>query len=103
MDGSFCGFTADESCGGTSRGVGGPACLRDGGGSVASSFSFHKPVISSCANEAFVRGLPCGKRVRWLGWSRLTDLARPQNFKFAEKHQGKVSTIFRSPARLTQT
>ena len=52
MDGSFCGFTADESCGGTSRGVGGPACLRDGGGSVASSFSFHKPVISSCANES---------------------------------------------------
>jgi hypothetical protein len=23
-----------------------------------------------------VRGFPCGKRVRWFGWSRLTDLAR---------------------------
>src|SRR5437660_7914011 len=29
----------------------------------------------------------CGKRVRWLGWSRLTDLAQLQNLNYAEKCQ----------------
>jgi len=49
----------------------------------------------SCANEACVRGLPCGKRVRWLGWSRLTDLARPHIFRSARHGQDNIKEFFR--------
>jgi hypothetical protein len=28
------------------------------------------------ANPEHSQFFPCGKRVRWLGWSRLTDLAQ---------------------------
>ena len=38
---------------------------------------FHNST-SVVQTKAFVRGFPCGKRVRWLGWSRLTDLAQRQ-------------------------
>src|SRR5439155_9468198 len=31
-------------------------------------------ITSSCTSEPGRSRFPCGKRVRWLGWSRLTDL-----------------------------
>src|SRR5204862_6499625 len=53
-------------------------------GTGVSSYSLPQ----SCASEPLnVRGSPCGKRVRWLGWSRLTDLALLQNLNYAEKRQ----------------
>ena len=39
---------------------------------------------------AAFRGFPCGKRARWLGWSRLTDLAQLQNLNYAEKRQALI-------------
>ena len=33
-------------------------------------------LVSVVRAKPVVRGFPCGKRVRWLGWSRLTDLAQ---------------------------
>src|SRR6266850_5923853 len=43
--------------------------------------------LKLCERTLSFRGFPCGKRVRWLCWSRLTDLAQPQNFNYAEKCQ----------------
>src|SRR6266516_4227058 len=42
---------------------------------------------SSCASEPCRSRFPCGKRVRWLCWSRLTDSAQQQNLNYAEKRQ----------------
>jgi hypothetical protein len=39
----------------------------------------HKILTSSCASEPCRSRFPCGKKVRWLGWSRLTDLAQSQS------------------------
>src|SRR5437868_6992400 len=50
-------------------------------------FTEHFRSSVGCANEPFAHRLPCGKRVRWLGWSRLTDLAQLQNLNYAEKCQ----------------
>ena len=79
MDGGFCGITAGECRSGTRRGVSGPPCLRDGCGFAAEFVNFHKTrsLPQVVRANPIVRGVPCGKRVRWLGWSRLTDLARP--------------------------
>src|SRR5436190_22592222 len=41
--------------------------------------------LKLCERTLTFHGFPGGKRARWLGWSRLTDLARPQNVNYAEK------------------
>src|SRR6266498_3989658 len=33
--------------------------------------------LKLCERTLNVRGFPCGKRVRWLGWSPLTDFTQP--------------------------
>src|SRR6516165_11790288 len=38
-----------------------------------------------CERTPIIRGFPCGKRVRWLGWSRLTDLPRAPEFQVRRK------------------
>src|SRR5204862_7126338 len=38
-----------------------------------------RAITSSCASEPCRSRFPCGKRVRWLRWSRLTDLAQLQS------------------------
>src|SRR5437667_1032746 len=48
-----------------------------------------------------VRGFPCGKRVRWLRWSPLTDFAQPHNFKFANRDQAKNSEFSCPPSWCT--
>src|SRR5205814_2365457 len=45
--------------------------------------------------DSFYFGLETAeRRVGWLDWNRLTDLARSQNFKPVEKGQGYFLTIF---------
>jgi hypothetical protein len=48
----------------------------------------------SCANERLPSRLTVREEGRWLGWSRLTDLAHPQNFKSGEKRQCKSFNNF---------
>ena len=50
-------------------------------------------ITSSCASDPVVRGFPCGKRVRWLGWSRLTDLARPHILKSVKLRQANFKNF----------
>src|SRR4030095_13380250 len=44
------------------------------------------------------RGFPCGKRVRWLGWSRLTDLAQLHSFRFADERQALIRVVLVRPS-----
>jgi hypothetical protein len=56
----------------------------------------HSHHLKLCERTLTFRGLPCGKRVRWLGWSGLTDLAQPNVFNYAEKCQER--NFLRFPA-----
>src|SRR5256885_13384786 len=54
-------------------------------------------ITSSCANEPFARGSPCGKRVRWSSWGRrLNDLAQ----RDVEAPADGVKTVFRGPGNI---
>src|SRR5205823_9665487 len=87
MDGSFCGVTTGQrgrsACGCVSK----PTGMRNFRGLAAGLGCLHIHVLKLCERTLTFRGFPCGKRVRWLGWSRLTDLAQLQNFNYAEKCQ----------------
>src|SRR5262245_26774069 len=53
-----------------------------------------------CANVPSVRGFPCGKSVRWLGWSRLTDFAQSGECQLRGKTSSpKISNWRAAPLR----
>jgi hypothetical protein len=66
-----------------------PTILRD----------FHHEHPTLCEPKPRLAVYSGGKRVRWLAWSRLTDLARPHIFKSARYGQGKYQSIFQARRR----